>query len=270
MVVVEKERGETLERPIGVTTYFKKGQFEEHYAYVTTESGIKGGEGNKFYNLMGVYPQDELFPFNQYDAYITAGRHESCLYIDKTLSLNCEFEMPFELILKVSDVPYSVTKGDAGWPKDLSELENEPEAISYTLKNAITELWVRRNKVGANHIWDGTYTYKSGAGQPVNDLDLPSQFVDPLDDLDASFGRPIWAWRHNPSQGSHHQRGGWRNGRRSCELLHDDAQVCQCRHGFGSLRPRYWHWFQYSILFQSDLGNRQARLRPCLRSREDK
>ena len=110
--------------------------------------------------------------------------------------------MPYKLLLKVSDVPYTLTKEDAGWPKDMSELENEPEAISYTLKNAITELWVRRNKVGANHIWDGVYSYTAGNGQPVNGLELPSQFVDPLDDLDASFGRPVWAWRHNPSQGA--------------------------------------------------------------------
>lgn len=202
LVVVEKERGDTPERPIGVTTYFKKGQFEEHYSYVTSESGIKGDESNSFYNLMGVYSQEELFPLGQYDALITAGRHESCLYIHKDLSLNCEFEVPYELIVKVADVPYQLTKGEAGWPKDMSELENEPEAISYTLKNAITELWVRRNKVGPNHVWDGTYKYVSGNGQPVNGLDLPSQFVDPLDDLDASFGRPMWAWRHNPSQGA--------------------------------------------------------------------
>jgi hypothetical protein len=202
MVVVEKARGDVLQRPIGVTTYFKKGQFEEHYSYVTTESGIKGGESNKFYNLMGVYPQDELFPGGQYDALITAGRHESCLYLDKSLTLNCEFEVPYELIVKVSETPSVVTKGEAGWPKDMSELEGEPDAISYGLKNAITELWVRRNKVGPNHLWDGTFKYSSGDGQPGNGLELPSQFVDPLDDLDASFGRPMWAWRHNPSQGA--------------------------------------------------------------------
>ena len=202
MVVVEKERGGNPERPIGVTTYFKKGQYEEHYAYVTTESGIKGDGSNTFYNLMGVYPQDELFPFGQYEALITAGRHESCLFIHKDLSLNCEFEVPHSLVVKASEVPYAIKKTGASWPKDMSELENEPEAISYILANAVTELWVRRDKIGENQVWDGLYTYKSGAGQPVDGLELPRQFVDPFDDLDASFGRPIWAWRHNPSQGN--------------------------------------------------------------------
>lgn len=202
MVVVEKSRANTPERPVGVTTYFKKGQFEEHFAYVTTESGIKGPKNTTFYGLMGTYNQEALFPEGHYDALITAGRHESCIYLDKSLTINCEFEVPYELVMTHEGGAATPIVKSGSWPKQNSEMPGAPATIAYALTSSTAVLWARRNLVGDGSVWDATFNYASGDGNPGNGLEMPSQFVDPLDDLDPAFGRPIWAWRHNPSQGA--------------------------------------------------------------------
>jgi hypothetical protein len=202
VVVVEKARGETPERPIAVTTYFKKGQYEEHYAYVTTESGIKGPKASSFYGLMGVYDQATLFPSGHYDALITAGRHESCLYLKKDLTVNCEFEVPYEIVLPYQGGAATDVTKEGGWPKEMADFPGEPASIAYGMINVLDSLWIRRNKVGENAIWGGTFKYDSGDGQPGNGMEMPNLFVDSLDELDPSFGRPLWAWRHKPSQGA--------------------------------------------------------------------
>ena len=203
MVVVQKAMGAAPEHPVGVTTVFKKGQYEEHMAYVTSESWIQGPKGLAFYQLMGKYAEATLFPEGRVTLFITAGKHEACLALEKGLSGMCEYELPYSLTFAYTDGSSDpIAKDGAVWPKDMSELPGAPTALGYSLTPLSTTLWARRQLVSPDGIWGGTFTYDAPLDTPGYALKVPSSFVDPLDDNDAAFGRPVWAWRFNPTQGN--------------------------------------------------------------------
>jgi hypothetical protein len=203
MVILKKATIDAPANPLGVTTYLKKGQYEENLAYVTDESGIKGPQSANYYRLMGAYSQKALFPNGQYDALITAGKYESCLYIDTNQTGTCEFSVSDQLVFVYANgVPTIIAPKDGKWPKNMSDFAGEPDGLGYALLPLTTELWARRNQVGPKAIWGGTASYTYNKDGDDFTFDVPNRFVDPADDINTSFGRPVWAWRFNPTQGA--------------------------------------------------------------------
>ncbi len=120
LVVVEKW---PEERPVEVLTWFKIGAHEYIRAFPTTESGIADGASND--SVDETFGQDELFPGGRYEAFLAAGRHHSCLWIDdgqdygiiETCGLPPGEKGFFNVFdLTPGDIATSIQKNGANWP----------------------------------------------------------------------------------------------------------------------------------------------------------
>lgn len=210
MVVVEKAHGAVTQRPIAVTTYFKSKQYEENRTFATQESGIKGPSSASFYDLKGVFPQATLFPDERFESYVTAGGHESCLWIQEQTSTFCNLESFSKPSLKLLEFAPTadgepatpVTKVAGVFPTDMDDVDGV-DAYLYDLVSADTSLWPRRILTSTTDgLFAGNDDIVADVGRPADGLVMPFKFVDPFDPFSSAFGRPIWAWLFNPASGS--------------------------------------------------------------------
>jgi hypothetical protein len=206
-VLVEKAHTGVSERPVAVTLYYKESLVEENTAFATAESGLYGSKSLDFYGFEASYSQAQLFPDGHYEAYLSPGDHESCLWIREDQPLQCQLESaqkPFvnKLVLAYTDgTPTVFKKQGTAWPKDMGDITDAPQVLGYELVPLTSSLWPRRGNVGADKVYSAEYKYVAGDARPGNNADLPSSFVDPFDPVDTAFGRPPWAWRFNPASG---------------------------------------------------------------------
>ncbi|MGM0575493.1 MAG: Ig-like domain-containing protein [Myxococcota bacterium] len=216
MVTVEKAHDEVEQRPVAVTTYWKQGQFEENVVFATEESGIVGPLGpGQYGDVEGVYPQADLFPGGHFQSYVSP-EYESCAWIHHTdpgftakcvLNDGVKAGMSSLIFAFQGGAPTPVEK-DFGWPGDMADFQEEGEdpvdSLGYALIPTLSTLWPRRTQVGDGLVYGATFDYSVSAGRPGDGSKLPSGFVESesYSDVDNHFGRPVWAWKYNPSQGS--------------------------------------------------------------------
>ncbi|MCB9727987.1 MAG: Ig-like domain-containing protein [Deltaproteobacteria bacterium] len=213
MVTVAKATDDTPERPIAATTYWRQGTGETNQVFATTEGGLVGPQGKGQYgDVTEVYAQDTLFPGGHFSVYLSP-TYESCAWIHTTnpgafatcvLNEGVKATMTRLIFAHDPEGPTLISKVN-GWPSDISELVDENdqplEAIGYELVPTLPSLWARRTQVGDALVYSSTFDYATEAGRPGDGSKLPDKFVDSVNDTDAQFGRPPWAWRHEPTSG---------------------------------------------------------------------
>jgi hypothetical protein len=224
MVTVEKARGETAERPIAATTYWRQGTGESQSVFATEEGGMVGPLGKAQYGeIAEVFDQATLFPDGHFSSYISP-TYESCAWIHTvnpgafaTCILNEGVKASMTKLIFAYDPlgPTAISKVN-GWPNDISDLVDEDdkplEFIGYELLATLPSLWARRTAVGDDLVYDAdsTFAYATEAGRPGDGALLPAKFVDSINATDAQFGRPPWAWRHEPGTGKLYGiKAGW-------------------------------------------------------------
>lgn len=213
MVTVEKPRDASPERPIAATTYWRQGVGESQSVFATTEGAVVGPKGKAQYGeVTEVYAQDTLFPEGHFTSYVSP-TYESCAWIHTTnpgvfatciLNEGVKASMKKLIFAHDPEGPTVISK-ENGWPEDISELVDEDdkplESIGYELVAALPSLWARRTAVGDELVYSSTFDYATDAGRPGDGALLPDKFIDSINDTDAQFGRPPWAWRHEPTSG---------------------------------------------------------------------
>jgi hypothetical protein len=208
VVVVEKARGDVVQRPIAAYTYWKESVSEENYAFATNESGIVGSGSASDWGLKEAFPQETLFPSGRFESYITAKTHRSCNWNWNQTGFGslCEASAAVKngdtLVFKyLGGTPTTVAKKDNAWPTDMSDVPDQPEAFGYALIPLWTSLWTRRADAGPNEIFEVTnFTYTPDANRPGANTVLTTKFLQSFTTADASaFGKPSWSWGWNPS-----------------------------------------------------------------------
>jgi len=212
LVTVEKARGDQVERPISVHSYWKANQSEENQAFVTTESGIIGsGLSASQWSVYAEFSQDTLFPDGHFHAYVTAKTHRACLWGWNQSGTGAQCAWPAEVqtgkklvFAYAGGSPTPYQKKDNVWPNDMSAITGTPESLGYALIPALTSMWPRRFQTGPTELFQGdTFTYAADAGRTVAaGLELTAKFLDPVGASPTAYGRPMWAWHWNPGTGS--------------------------------------------------------------------
>ena len=204
MVVVEKwAGGVAAERPVEVLTWFRDGSGEYIRAYPTTESGILAAGGDAAdLGVDAVYDQAVLFPANRFEAWVSAGTHQSCLWADpgsngfiNTCMLSATDKVSktfFELAWGAQATP--IVRGDPKWPRTGN--------ASYALVDLLGAWWARRTAVG-KIFFDQSRLYTLKIGDTEWTTRFPTWFVSGADKSD---GRPPWAARWEPGDGKKHTK----------------------------------------------------------------
>ncbi len=183
MVVVQKH---PEEHPISVQNYFFNGN-REIQGFVTNESGLS-------YRATEKYDQAVLFKGNRWEAYLTAGAHENCLWIRD----NTQSNTPCQKSGNPSHYIQYVYEGGTAEPiAKATTFPNNLTEVGYGLKSILGEWWTRRDAVDANGIWASTVSYAPlascgdclGAGQIV-----PQSFQNPVSPTTAWKGFAPWGW----------------------------------------------------------------------------
>jgi len=200
LVVVRKPD----EMPVAVETYFKvQDDDERSFSLVAENSGlIPPGKSYADLKFDGIYTEEQLFPGGRYEAYLSAGKHESCLWLIKNNSIfdGCMLNTGIEASLKL--IEYVYQGGAVGFlQKSGGQFPREQTEVAYALVHLLDSWWVRRGDVGVDRMWAALYTYTPYNStifdaRPEMAGQIPSTFVDPLE---TDYGRPPWAWKYNPS-----------------------------------------------------------------------
>ena len=208
LVVVEKARGATIERPVLAYTFWKEGSGEEQFAFATNESGIVSNGSADDWGLKDVVAQETLFPGGRFESYITAKTHRSCNWnwnqggFLPVCGLPDVIKNGDMLVFKyLGGSPTEVKKGASGWPTDMSEVDQQPEAFGYALIPLYTTLWPHRFDNDPDQIFESTvFTYEADTDRPGNATKLSGAFLQSLSGADLSaFGKPLWAFGWKPS-----------------------------------------------------------------------
>lgn len=157
LVVIEKW---PEERPVEVLTWFKNKSGDYIRAFPTTESGIFEGD-NDNEAVDDQKPQADLFPDGRFQAWIPAGKHESCLWNDEGQG-NYSCDLPqsqkqfidhWTLTAGAQATP--IEKTGATWP-----VTGEG---TYGLVDLLTVWWPRRQEY-ETLFWSTTtaYSHKDG------------------------------------------------------------------------------------------------------------
>ncbi len=206
LVTIEKY---PVERPVALTTYFKAKGDEEMWTWITSESGLPSAK-NPF--IRGVLAQDQLFPKagdpldqfgcesvancvpRRYPAYLTAGNHQSCLWLDggdagAKQCVNNAFTQSnlIAIDFKPSDKPIAIKAKGA----------NPPLTALYGLQHLDASWWPHRDEAGETALFaDSTFQYVGPPGRPAG----PKQSIGgKFFNKNADFSRPPWAWRWLPT-----------------------------------------------------------------------
>lgn len=229
-VIVRKHDG----MPIIVDTYHKADNSEMSDAYVSDACALVPLAANPMdYRFEDRFTTEVLFPNGHYEAYLSAGKHESCLWQDRN---NGPFDgcvLNAGLISQLEKNQYvfgaggadTITKAGGAWPTN-------KEALKYELVPILETLWARRDQFGSGHIWDVGYSYDNSypnmQGRPALSTDVPATFLDPVGN---DNGRPPWAWKWLPGNGE-----AYYNINRGAMVL-DPAVFFALRHGNSESNP---------------------------------
>lgn len=186
------------EHPVALTTWWKQKSVEEMWTWVTTESGLP-----KTGYVRGVYAEATLFPQakandtwgcegitgcqpRRFQAFLTSGNHQSCLWLDAGDVLNCTNNLSTQAALTWIDYAPGAT------PTEPAAAANPGPVATYGLYSTYDTWWPRREDTGATGLFaDKSFLYvppdKRPAGVKVN---MGSKFYN----KDNDFSRPPWGW----------------------------------------------------------------------------
>ncbi len=195
IVVVAKNDGNPV--PVEALTYGRLGSSEDLGAWVADESNLAGS------NLVdGHAPRDELFPGGHFEVYLTSPDHQACSWKFGGVGKKCELNEGIKATLHLVEYggaaaqPTVFEKAGGNWPLDLQGAD----AAVFELVSTLGSLWIRRQLVGSDLLWDNDFTYEPdpGYGRPGAGLPpIPKTFGHPsVNDLG---GYPPWAWQWKPS-----------------------------------------------------------------------
>jgi len=195
-VVVRKHDG----MPIMVDTYHKSDNSELSDAYVSDACALVPLEANPMdFRFEDRFPTDQLFPNGHYEAYLSARKHESCLWQDRNNTMFDGCMLNPGLIGQMEKIQFvfgagqvdPITKAGGSWPTN-------KEGINYELIPVLESLWARRTQFGPGNIWDVGFNNAKPQGRPDLPHDVPGTFLDPVGN---DNGRPPWAWKWLPGNG---------------------------------------------------------------------
>ena len=195
-VVVRKHDG----MPIMVDTYHKSDNSELSDAYVSDACALVPLADNPLdYRFEDRFPMEQLFPNGHYETYLSAGKHESCLWQDRNNTIFDGCMLNPGLVGQMEKIQFvygagqvdPITKAGGGWPTN-------KEGVKYELIPVLESLWARRTLFGPEGMWDVGYDYDNLQGRPGMPHDVPATFVDPVGN---DNGRPPWAWKWQPGNG---------------------------------------------------------------------
>jgi len=205
MVVVQKNP----ERPIAAETYFGTSSYEDIRSFVTEESGlvVDDGDGDyndsdrKNYNANWVFPQDQLFPGNHFQSYVTTSSHESCAWIqvnhEDNMDFKCQLDSATKTQLKI--VHFAYTDGTAGTMNTPFAYSNaEGSEVGYGLRLAINDWWVRRDATGTDGMLSSNIEYDAPDGFLGDGLVMPGSFKGSPSGS-AAGGKTPWRWTWKPA-----------------------------------------------------------------------
>ncbi|MBM4372252.1 MAG: Ig-like domain-containing protein, partial [Deltaproteobacteria bacterium] len=196
VVTVRKHDG----MPVFVDTYHKHDTSELSDAYVSDAFDLVPLAANPLdYRFEDRFPTDVLFPNGHFEAYLSAGKHESCLWQDRNNTwfdgclLNPGLIAQMEKIQYVygAGEPDVLQKSGASWPTNL-------QGVKYELIPLLETFWARRDQYGPELLWDVGFPYEHFQGRPALTTDIPGTFTDPVGN---DNGRPPWAWKWQPGNG---------------------------------------------------------------------
>ncbi len=203
-VVVERKSGQ----PVALQTFFKAKADEQAWLWLTAESGFP--VKSKYFRAF--LPRDQLFPpadakvaacqpgaadaaqcKRRYPAYLTAGNHQSCLWIDKGETLDAQCVLNDYLKSQLLWVVYA--PGAAA--KEPGQPTNAGTPADYTLRPLHSAWWPHREEAGLDGLFaDTQFIYAPPTGRPLGPkYGIGSRLANPQD---VDFGRPPWAWRWKP------------------------------------------------------------------------
>lgn len=184
------------ERPVAVTTWFKQKSVEEQWTWVTSESGIPATG-----YVRTVLPEATLFPPasdtwgcegitgckpKRFQAFLTSGNHQSCLWLDAGDSLECTNDAPTQAAMKWIDYAPGAT------PTTPATAAAPGATATYDLSSTFDTWWPRRQDVGASGMWyDATYSYVPPDTRPSG---IPMVLGGKFYNMDTDASRPPWAW----------------------------------------------------------------------------
>ncbi len=210
LVVVRKVN----EAPIAVETYFKRDTDERSISYLTDESQLLPA-GKTFSDLKfdGMLAQATLFPGNRYTAYLSGKKHESCLWLDENNGFldGCVLNAGIKNTMLKLELSYKNGAVDL-LKKEGGKFPQSKANVGYGLTHLLDSWWPRRADVGAAMMWASDYKYEPDthfANRPTLATKIPTSFIDPIGN---DNGRPPWAWKHKPGNGSSYfdmPRGVW-------------------------------------------------------------
>ena len=195
------------EAPIAIETYFKPSSNDERsFSYLTDESALLPA-GKTFTDLKfdGMYPQATLFPDNRYVGYLSARKHESCLWLHENNSFLAGCQLNSGIKNSMQKIEYVFNNGAVNpITKEGSAFPAGKTNVGYALEHLLASLWPRRGDLGPGLLWASDFSYSPHTStiftnRPGLANKVPSSFIDPIGNDE---GRPPWAWRHYPGNGS--------------------------------------------------------------------
>jgi hypothetical protein len=193
------------EAPVAVETYFKQDNDERSLSFVVEGGGLvpDGQSAYDYAKFDEMYAGQDLFPNGHFVSYLSAGKHESCLWIDENNSTfdGCQLNAGIKDMMK--KVEYQYTDGTAGEIAKAGGTFPPTAKTSYGLSHIVESWWARRTDVGEDKMWASAYKYVPFENtlypdRPDLNDEIPSFFVDPIGN---DNGRPPWAWKWNPQNG---------------------------------------------------------------------
>ncbi len=210
LVVVRKVN----EAPVAVETYFKRETDERSFSFITEESQLLP-PGKTFSDLKfdGMLPIATLFPGNRYVAYLSGRKHESCLWLDENNGFldGCILNTGIKNGMQKIEMNYKNGVVDI-LKKEGSKFPQAKADVGFALVHLLDSWWARRADIGSGKVWAEDYKYQPDthfANRPTLSTKIPTSFIDPIGN---DYGRPPWAWKHKPGNGSSYfdmPRGVW-------------------------------------------------------------
>ncbi len=193
-------------QPVAVETYFKpQGADERSFSFITDDSGFDTGGTFTDFKFDGKYPREDLFPNGHYVAYLSARKHESCLWLDENNGFLDGCQLNAGIKAQMKRVEYKYKGGEVtALTKTGGKFPQQADDVGYGLVHLLQSWWPRRGDVGVDKMWASEFDYEPFTStlfknRPDLSTKIPSVFVDPIGNDD---GRPPWAWKHNPQNGA--------------------------------------------------------------------
>jgi hypothetical protein len=210
LVIVRKVN----EAPVAVETYFKRETDERSFSFITDESQLLPA-GKTFSDLKfdGMMAVATLFPGNRYVAYLSAQKHESCLWLDENNGFldGCILNAGIKNGMQKIELSYKNGAVDI-LKKEGSKFPQAKSDVGFALVHMLDSWWPRRADIGSGKMWAGDYKYEPDthfANRPSISTKIPTSFIDPIGN---DYGRPPWSWKHKPGNGASYfdmPRGVW-------------------------------------------------------------